>query len=78
MKAPQFIKRKYWFEYPLVALQGLAGILDGLIMFCSLGTFCSSFALRTCGYRTQLFLKRLIKEKKGVDTDEQNAIFFLP
>lgn len=59
MKRPAIVKRKFWFEYPLFALQGLAGILDGLIIFLSLGFVCSCFAIEVCKLRTDLFFKAL-------------------
>lgn len=53
-----FVKRKFAFEYPLVALQGLATVLDGLIMFLSCGFLVSSFAIEICKMRTSYFLER--------------------
>ena len=58
----QFVKRKYWWEYPLMVLQGLGAILDGLVMILSLGVFVSGFAIDICAFRTRLFLKVLKKE----------------
>jgi hypothetical protein len=61
MNRPAIVKRKFWFEYPLFALQGLACILDGLIILSSCGFVTSGYALEVCKFRTSLFLARLKK-----------------
>jgi hypothetical protein len=54
-------KRVHLLEYPLFALQGLCTVLDGLIMFCSMGFLIPSFALTACKIRTEFNLKQLKK-----------------
>jgi hypothetical protein len=61
MKIHFIKKRNFWWEYPLFALQGLGSILDGLIMFFSMGFFVSSFAITVCRIRTEFFFKRMKK-----------------
>jgi hypothetical protein len=58
-------KRVHLLEYPLFALQGLCTVLDGLIMFFSMGFLIPSFALTACKIRTEFNLKQL---KKNLDT----------
>ena len=59
-----FVKRKFAFEYLLVALQGFAGILDGLIMFLSCGFLVSCFAIEICKIRTSFFFKEMKKQSQ--------------
>jgi|688.fasta_scaffold141772_3 hypothetical protein len=60
------VKRKYTLEYLLVALQGFAGVLDGLIMFLSCGFLVSSFAIEICKMRTSYFLERNRENKSKI------------
>ena len=58
-----FVRRKYLLEYPLVALQGIGNIFDGLVMFLSLGTLVSNLSLQICKIRTNYFFNCLKKHK---------------
>lgn len=51
----------------LLIVQGLACILDGLILVLSLGMIGSNFQIRTCKYRINATLKKLKAKKQNAN-----------